>query len=103
MSEDGVMKKILSFLVLMCMIIVAGCTSTNSDGVIDKLIKKLENSKSYYIEGSMEIINNEDTYTYDVNVSYKDGDYYKVSLVNNLNNHEQVILRNEDGVYVVTH
>jgi len=50
----------------------------------------------------MEIMNNEDTYTYDVRVSYKKEDYYRIELVNTMNNHEQVILRNNDGVYVVT-
>ena len=50
----------------------------------------------------MEIVNNEDTYKYNVEVSYKHKDYYKVEKVNTLNNHEQVILRNDDGVYVVT-
>ena len=29
-------------------------------------------------------------------------DYYKIKLLNKLNNHEQVILRNNEGVYVVT-
>ncbi|MBQ8681714.1 MAG: outer membrane lipoprotein carrier protein LolA, partial [Bacilli bacterium] len=48
------------------------------------------------------IMNNEDTYTYDVKVSYQKEDYYRIELVNTLNNHEQVILRNDDGVYVVT-
>ena len=32
----------------------------------------------------------------------KKKDNYKVSLVNTVNNHEQIILRNSDGVYVVT-
>lgn len=46
-------------------------------------------------------MNHEDTYTYDVKASYQKEDYYKIELVNKLNNHEQVILRNDDGVYVV--
>ena len=50
----------------------------------------------------MEIINHEDTYTYQVKVSYQKNDYYKIELTNTLNNHEQVILRNDDGVYVDT-
>ena len=49
-----------------------------------------------------DIVNNEDIYTYDVKVSYAKKDNYKVELVNTVNNHEQIILRNSDGVYVVT-
>ena len=66
------------------------------------MAKKVNKSKAYYVEGTMEIINNEDTYTYDVAVSYKEGDYYKVNLKNLLNDHEQIILRNASGVYVKT-
>ena len=52
--------------------------------------------------GVLEIINNEDTYTYDVNVSYKEKENFRVSLKNQVNNHEQIILKNNDGVYVKT-
>ena len=51
---------------------------------------------------NIRIVNNEDIYTYDVKVSYAKKDNYKVELVNTINNHEQIILRNGDGVYVVT-
>ena len=50
----------------------------------------------------MEIYNNEDIYTYDVTVSYKNDNFYRVSLKNTSNNHEQIILKNNDGVYVLT-
>lgn len=60
------------------------------------------NSDSYYLSGNMELINNEDVFTYDISVSYKKDDYYKIELVNVINQHEQIILRNEEGVYIVT-
>ena len=98
------MKKFLKLFFLICVVslVLVGCGLKSADSVINKLTKKQEGCNSYYVEGTMEIINNEDTYTYDVNVSYKKGDYYKIELVNTLNNHEQVILRNDEGVYVVT-
>lgn len=90
------------FLISIFAVFLIGCGVKNADNIIDGLEEKIEKSDSYYVEGTMEIINNEDTYTYDVTVSYKKGDYYKIDLINTLNNHEQVILRNDDGVYVVT-
>ena len=84
----------------MCFLIT-GCFCKNSNSV-DKFIKKVEKVKNYYLTGELEIINNEDTYRYNVSVSYKDRDYYKVDLVNKTNNHEQIILRNDEGVYVLT-
>ena len=48
------------------------------------------------------MINNEDTYLYDIDVSYEAEEKFRVSLKNKTNNHEQIILRNEEGVYVLT-
>jgi outer membrane lipoprotein-sorting protein len=81
---------------------ICGCGKNSESDVIKDLTKKINDSKAYYVDGTLEIVNNEDVYTYNVNVSYKEKDNYKVSLVNTVNNHEQIILRNSDGVYVVT-
>lgn len=95
------MKKYLGLLVFsVLMIILTGCGITRADDIIGNFEKKLEKANSYYVEGMMQIVNNEDTYDYEVKVSYKKDGYYKIELVNTLNNHEQVILRNDEGVYV---
>lgn len=95
------MKRFLNLLIFsVFMILLTGCGITRSDDIISTFEKKLAKANSYYTEGMMQIINNEDTYDYDVKVSYKKDDYYRIELVNTLNNHKQVILRNDDGVYV---
>ena len=94
------MKKILMIFVLGSCFLLSGCKSYSEDDVIKELKNKIEKSNSYYLEGEMEIINNEDIYTYNVNVSYQKDDNYKVELTNIANNHKQVILRNDEGVYV---
>lgn len=96
------MKKKIVFMLLLGVFLLSGCGKNSESSIINDLEKKINNSKSYYIEGILEIVNNEDIYTYDVEVSYEKGDYYKVNLVNKVNNHQQIILRNDDGVYVVT-
>ena len=97
------MKKILKLLFLISVFSLVGCGIKNSNNMLEKIDNKLKNVNSYYIEGIMEIMNHEDTYTYNVKVSYQKQDYYRIELVNILNNHEQVILKNDDGVYVLTH
>ena len=95
------MKK--TFLIfILAVIFLTGCGKTSSSKVVEEFDKKINNLKSYYVEGVMELINNEDIYTYNVKVSYKKNDYYKIDLVNTTNNHEQVILRNDTGIYVIT-
>ena len=97
------MKKYFKLLIFSVFIIlITGCGINRADDVLEKFEKKLEKIDSYYVEGIMQIINNEDTYDYEVKVSYQKDDYYKIELVNKLNNHEQIILRNDEGVYVDT-
>lgn len=96
------MKKIIMWCFLITGIfLLSGCGKGNQD-VIKELNNKINKSKSYFITGELEIINNEDTYLYDVEVSYKEENLFKVLLRNKTNNHEQIILRNSDGVYVLT-
>ncbi len=94
------MKKVL-FILIACLIFT-GCNKFDSNDALEKFNKKIESTSAYNLEGTMEIVSNEEKYLYDVDVSYKEGDYYKVSLVNTENSHEQIILKNEDGVYVIT-
>ena len=95
------MKKI--FLgIFLCLIFLTGCSKKSDGDVLKSYTSAVEKAKSYYLNGKMELVNNEDVYTYDISVSYEADDNYKIELVNTVNNHEQVILRNSEGVYVVT-
>ena len=97
------MKK--KFLILFLMLISIGLTGCffNKNDALKEIKNKYGNLKSYSLTGDLEIINNEDTYNYDVKVLYQKKDKFYVSLKNRNNNHEQIILKNEDGVYVQTH
>ncbi len=94
------MKKVL--LLLISIVMLTGCGKVDKDKLVDEFINKVESSKAYTLESEMELYNNEDTFTYDINVSHMDEDYFKVRMINKLSNHEQVILRNNNDVYVVT-
>lgn len=96
------MKKKLLFLMVGGLFLLGGCGKVSETDIVKDLTKKINNTDSYYIEGELEIVNNEDIYTYEVEVSYAKKDNYKVRLTNTVNNHEQIILRNSDGVYVIT-
>ena len=95
-------KKILFCLVLAISIVLSGCGKYGEKDVVKDFGKRVEGSKGYHLNGVLEIINNEDTYKYDVDVSYQKDENFRVSLKNQTNNHEQIILKNSDGVYVLT-
>ncbi len=95
------MKKIFLLLVGVCLL-VCGCGSYDQDKALKDFKNLVDNNKSYYLEGNMEIVSGDKNYSYDVNVSYMQGSYYKVNLLNTDNSHEQIILKNDEGVYVIT-
>ena len=95
------MKKLV-ILAIGLMLFITGCGKASEEDLIAKFEKNVENAKSYTLKGNMEILSNEETFTYSIEANYLKDDYYKVILVNQTNNHEQIILKNTDGVYVVT-
>jgi outer membrane lipoprotein-sorting protein len=95
-------KKIFLCLSLICLILLTGCGKKSEKDIIKDFQKKVLDSNAYYLTGKMELVNNEDVFNYNISVSYKKEDYYKIELVNSVNDHKQVILRNDEGVYIVT-
>ena len=94
------MKKILLFVGII--FLLAGCGKYSKEDIINKFSKNIDNSNSYHITGNLEIYRDEELYTYTIDSSYKKEDNFRVSLTNQTNNHEQIILKNKDGVYVIT-
>ena len=92
------MKKII-FAVLISCLLLTGCGKYDKNNIISNLEKKIKNG--YKLSGSLNVINNDENYNYDIDV-YKENNNYKVILTNKSNDHTQVILKNKDGVYVLT-
>lgn len=96
------MKKVFLVLMMVCCCFITGCFGNNSSNVLKDITKKYDSLKAYELTGDLEIVNNDDVYNYDVKVIYQKKDKYYVSLKNRSNGHEQIILKNEEGVYVLT-
>lgn len=95
------MKKLLVAL-LSLTLLVSGCGKTGTENVIKDFTSKVNDSKSYTLKGNMEIYADEETFTYSLEINFLKDYFYKVKMVNQTNNHEQIILRNTDAVYVIT-
>ncbi len=94
------MKKIIILLLVLCSVV--GCKNNSRDSLISQFTNKVNNSKAYHLIGKLTLHNNDDVYHYDMDVSYKKDNYYKVILTNSSTMHKQVILKNKDGVFVLT-
>jgi len=96
-------KKCLFLLVMMSLLLImAGCGKNEQEKVEKKLQKKMNDLSSYYLDGNLVIYSNNEEFDYTVKVNYMDKDYYRVNLLNNKNGHEQIILKNDEGVFVIT-
>ena len=93
--------KILGIIIMM-LFALAGCGKKGADDIIKDLDKKVSAATTYQVEGTLQITNNDDTYNYEVVASYEKPNKYRVSLINTSNDHEQIILKNDEGVFVVT-
>ena len=71
----------------------------------DRLQQTLGSLNSYLLEGVMEVAEGEDTKSYDVSVKYlkqDDQDYFRVAMKDSGMDQKQEIIRNAEGVFVVT-
>ncbi|MDD6942221.1 MAG: hypothetical protein SOV80_05330 [Bacilli bacterium] len=96
------MKKIFVGIIITMLLVTTGCGKNTESSVINDLEKKINKASAYKISGDLEIVNNDEVYNYDIEVSYKKDNNYKVILTNKANDHTQIILKNTDGVYVLT-
>ncbi len=82
--------------------LLTGCSMLHEKNVLKEFKKSLDKSSGYQLNGNLLVHNNDEVYEYDVDVSYLKEHYYKVKLTNTANDHTQIILKNDDGVYVLT-
>ena len=100
------LKRIAVILIILGLLAFGGYKlfSNKVNNVEQSAQQTLENLNGYYMEATMEFYKGEDTKAYNVKVSYlkQDGDLFKVSMFDKTCEQEQIIIKNKDGVYVLT-
>lgn len=99
-------KKIIAIAVSVIVVIVIGVSwfflkSTS----LNDLIEEANRCQSYQLVGNMEMLENDELKSYQVTSTYAridKKDYYKVELYDKSLNQSQVIVRNDEGVFVLT-
>lgn len=83
---------------------LAGCGSKSPENVIGKLESKLNGMEGYKVIAEMNMKTGEEERNYEVAVWYQKGqeDFYRVALHSGKEDDGQVILKNEEGVFVLT-
>lgn len=98
------MRRIVWLITIMLGIalVLAGCGQKNVEGVIEDLEEVVTDLKSYQAVGSMLLHTSQQPLEYSVEVWYQDPHYYRISLTNVNKDITQIVLRNDDGVFVLT-
>lgn len=98
------MKKLAWLWIVASLILVlSACGEKSKEDVVGDLEKKLEQMNGYKAKATMTLKTGQDPQSYNIDVWHKKKDYYRVLLNNAQQKQEsQIILRNEDGVFVLT-
>ena len=99
-------KKIVAGVLALLVLVLAGIKIFSSKSNVPTQINQIrENLSSYHMEANMEMMNHDDKRTFLVTVDYKkdsENNLFKISLFDKNINQEQIMIRNKDGVFVLT-
>ncbi|MGM9929564.1 MAG: outer membrane lipoprotein carrier protein LolA [Bacillus sp. (in: firmicutes)] len=87
---------------VMVILVVSACGQKSQEDVVQSLSEKVAEIKSYKANAKMTLKMGEDPQVYDVEIWYKNPDFYRVKLKNETKEQSQMILRNKEGVFVLT-
>ena len=73
------MKKII--LLFLCILLLTGCGKYSDKDIIKDLDKKINKSSGYILDGKLEILNNDEVYNYNINVTFSDSKYYRIGKI----------------------
>jgi outer membrane lipoprotein-sorting protein len=98
------MKKKLWLIIsgLMVIFLLAACGSKSQEDVVKALNNKLGDLKGYKVNAKMTLKMGTDSQVYNVEIWHKDPTFYRVNLKNTERDQSQMILRNNEGVFVLT-
>lgn len=85
-----------------CLLLLAACGKATQEEVIEEVNEKWNDAKGYELNASMEVRTGAEPRMYDVNVWHTKPDFYRVTVNAQGDDEKQMIIRNEEGVFVVT-
>ncbi|MEH7491873.1 LolA family protein [Neobacillus niacini] len=87
---------------LLVVFLLAACGSKSKEDVVKDLNGKLNDLSGYKVDAKMTLKMGTDSQVYNVEIWHKDPTFYRVNLKNAEKDQSQMILRNNEGVFVLT-
>jgi outer membrane lipoprotein-sorting protein len=88
--------------VLVLAAILSGCGSKDATSIVKDLDKVMDKMESYQGSGTMTLHTGQQPLNYKVEVWYQKPNYYRIALTNEKRDITQIVLRNDEGVFVLT-
>ena len=98
---NNLRSRILSLLLVVVAIVLVACGTPSKEDVVKKLSGKWNDTKGYELQATMEIKTGSEPRLYDVEVWHTKPDFYRVNVTQDGSGDSQMIVRNEEGVFVV--
>jgi len=95
---------VLSAMVIVTILLLSACGGKSQESVSKKIEKQLSQVDGYKAQAEMIMKTGQEERKYDIDIWYQKGDaeLYRVDLANETDDHRQTILKNEEGVFVLT-
>jgi len=91
------------FAIVICLsVMIAGCGKKDAGSVVKDLDHVINKMEGYKTTGKMVLLTGQEPLEYQVEVWHQKPHYYRIALTNNSNDITQIVLRNDDGVFVLT-
>lgn len=82
--------------------VMTGCGKKDAGAVVKDLDKQVDKLESYTTTGTMTLNTGTEPQEYQVEVSFQKPSYYRIALSNEKKDISQIVLKNDDGVFVLT-
>lgn len=89
-------------LLISLVLVAGGCGKKDAGSVVKALDKKAGGLESYSTSGTMVLNTGIEPQEYQVEVWYQKPSYYRIALTNAKKDISQIVLKNDDGVFVLT-
>ncbi len=87
---------------ILAVLALSACGTKSKEDVVKDLNGKVEEIKGYKANAKMTLEMGTEPQVYEIEVWHKDPSYYRVNLKNAQKDQSQMILRNDEGVFVLT-
>jgi outer membrane lipoprotein-sorting protein len=88
---------------VMCVtLLLAGCGKKSADDVVKDLSDVVSDLNSYHGTALMTLHTGDTPQEYKVDISYRKPSYYRIAMTNEKKDVTQIVLRNDEGVFVLT-